>query len=550
MPFDSRLSSRIALALGLALGTPFVCAPLLSKGPVRAALATDSTSAFALRATADKPISVPSPSPPGQASSAPQDDPALVARARAIHDRVITLDTHDDISPANFTADCNYTMRLTTQVNLPKMKEGGLDVSFMIVYVGQGPLTPEGYDSAYKQAVAKFEAVHRLTTQIAEKEIGLALRAGDVPKIAASGRKVAVIGIENAYPLGMDIKRVKEFYDRGGRYMSLAHNGHSQLSDSNTGERDNVWLYGGLSPLGTQVIAEMNRWGIMVDVSHPSKSSVLQAIALSKAPVIASHSAVRSLANVSRNMDDEMLMALKQNGGVIQTVAFSSYVKADPPERTWALRLLNDEFGITPAAAGGGRGGGGGGGGRGGGGAAGAAGAAAGGGGGRQGAAAGGGGGEAATPRACPVEDPNAQPAAGRGGGGGRRRRRYGHESGRCTRTRPARGVRQAARGDQSEVAGRDARDRQGLRRSHRLRGEAHRHRSRRHLVRLRRRRRRHGLEQRQRDVQRHARARPSRLYRRTDRENLERESAARLGRSGESRWTNTGRKGVSNWVT
>ena len=479
MPFDSRLSSRIALALGLALGTPFVCAPLLSKGPVRAALSTDS-----------KPT-----------SAVQQDDPALVARARAIHDRVITLDTHDDISPANFTADCNYTMRLTTQVNLPKMKEGGLDVSFMIVYVGQGPLTPEGYDSAYKQAVAKFEAVHRLTTQIAEKEIGLALRAADVPKIAASGRKVAVIGIENAYPLGMDIKRVKEFYDRGGRYMSLAHNGHSQLSDSNTGERDNVWLYGGLSPLGKQVIAEMNRWGIMVDVSHPSKSSVLQAIALSKAPVIASHSAVRSLANVSRNMDDEMLMALKQNGGVIQTVAFSSYVKADPPERTWALRLLNDEFGITPAAAGGGRGG---------------------------GArrwwwrwrwrrwTSGGCGRRWRSGHAASVPGRGSQRAAGSWPRRRRRwtrRRRCGHEPGRCPRTRTARGVRQAARGDQSEVAGRDTRDRQGLRRSHRLRGEAHRHRSRRHLVRLRRRRRRHGLEQRKRDVQRHARARPSRLH-------------------------------------
>jgi membrane dipeptidase len=333
-----------------------------------------------------------------------------VARARGIHERVITLDTHDDISPANFTAECNYTMRLTTQVNLPKMKEGGLDVSFMIVYVGQGPLTPEGYDSAYKQAVAKFEAVHRLTAQIAEKEIGLALTAADVLRIAKSGRKVAVIGIENAYPLGTDIKRVKEFYDRGGRYMSLAHNGHSQLSDSNTGERDNVWLYGGLSPFGKQVIAEMNRLGIMVDVSHPSKASILQAIALSKAPVIASHSAVRSLANVSRNMDDEMLMALKQNGGVIQTVAFSSYVKAEPVQRTWALRLLNEEFGITtPAAGGGGGRGGGGGAGRGG------AGAAAGGGGGR----AGGGAEAAAAPRTCPVEDPNAPPAAGRGGGGG-----------------------------------------------------------------------------------------------------------------------------------
>ncbi|MGE5836670.1 MAG: dipeptidase [Acidobacteriota bacterium] len=389
MPF--KFTSRIAIAVALALGASFVCAPVLGTARVS--------------------------NPTTQGSGQTQDDPALVARARAIHERVITADTHNDISPANFTADCNYTMRLTTQVNLPKMKEGGLDVSFMIVYVGQGPLTPEGYDNAYKQAIAKFDAVHRLTTQLAEKEIGLALTPDDVRKIAASKRKVAVIGVENAYPIGLDIKRVKEFYDRGGRYMSLAHNGHSQLSDSNTGERDNVWLYGGLSPLGKQVIAEMNRLGMMVDVSHPSKASMLQAVALSKAPVIASHSGVRSVANVSRNMDDEMLMALKQNGGVIQMVALSGYVKADPPQRTWALRLLNEEFGVAAAAAGGGRGGGGGGGG---GGRAGAPDAAA-------GAAAaggrGGGGGRGAgaegAQRPCPVEDPNATPAAGRGGGGG-----------------------------------------------------------------------------------------------------------------------------------
>jgi membrane dipeptidase len=316
---------------------------------------------------------------------------------------VITADTHNDISPNQFTAACNYTQRLTTQVNLPKMKEGGLDVSFMIAYTGQGDLTQEGFASAYAQAVAKMDAVHQLTEVIAPKEIGLALTPDDVRRIAASGRKVAVIGIENGYPIGMDIKRVKEFYDRGGRYMSLAHNGHSQLADSNTGEATNTWLYGGLSPLGKQVIAEMNRWGMMVDVSHPSKGAMMQAVALSKAPIIASHSAARSVANVSRNMDDEMLMALKQNGGVVQTVAFASYVKVDPPQRTAAIAALRDEFGIVVAA--GGRGGAGGGGGRGGAGRA--------GGGGRQA-----GEGVVATPAPCPVEDPNA-PAAGRGGRGG-----------------------------------------------------------------------------------------------------------------------------------
>src|SRR5881396_543445 len=186
--------------------------------------------------------------------SAQQD---LVARARAIHDRVIALDTHNDIDPQTFTADCNYTMRLTTQVNLPKMKEGGLDVSFFIVYVGQGELTPAGYDSAYRAAVAKFDAIHRLTEQIAPREIELALTPADVLRIAKSGKKVAVIGIENGYPVGTDIKRVKEFFDRGGRYMSVAHNGNSQLADSNTGETQGYLYNNGLSPLGREVIAEM-----------------------------------------------------------------------------------------------------------------------------------------------------------------------------------------------------------------------------------------------------------------------------------------------------
>ena len=263
-------------------------------------------------------------------AQASDPEAALLARARAIHERVITLDTHNDIEPTYFTADCNYTQRLTTQVNLPKMRDGGLDVSFMIAYVGQGPLTDEGYANAYRQVVAKFDAVHRLAEQIAPKDIGLALTPDDVLRIAKSGRRVAVIGIENGYPIGTDIRRVREFYERGGRYLSLAHNGHNQLSDSNTGENTKDAPNNGVSPLGREVIAEMNRLGMMVDVSHPSKASMMQTVALSKAPIIASHSAVRRLANHSRNMDDEQLLALKQNGGVIQIVAFASYLKVSP----------------------------------------------------------------------------------------------------------------------------------------------------------------------------------------------------------------------------
>src|SRR5262249_36549069 len=130
-------------------------------------------------------------------SSAQSDDAALMAKAKLVHSRVITLDTHNDIDPANFTADCNYKMRLTTQVNLPKMVEGGMDVSFMIVYVGQGPLTPEGYDSAYKQAIAKFDAVHRFTEKIAPDNMGLALTPADVVALHKKNLRIAVIGVEN-----------------------------------------------------------------------------------------------------------------------------------------------------------------------------------------------------------------------------------------------------------------------------------------------------------------------------------------------------------------
>ncbi len=288
---------------------------------------------------------------------AQSSDAALIAKARAIHERVIKLDTHNDIEPANFTADCNYTMRLTTQVNLPKMVEGRMDVSFMIVYVGQGPLTPEGYANAYREAIAKFDAVHRLTEQIAPDSIGLALTPADVLALHRKNMRIAVIGVENGYPIGTDIKKVEEFYNRGGRYMSLAHNGNSQLADSNTGETEGYLYNNGLSPLGRQVIAELNRLGMMVDLSHPSKGANMEAMRLSKAPVIASHSSVRALADVSRNMDDEQLLALKKNGGVIQINGVANFVKADPKERAPALAKLSEEFGLN-AQGRGGRGGG------------------------------------------------------------------------------------------------------------------------------------------------------------------------------------------------
>jgi membrane dipeptidase len=281
------------------------------------------------------------------------DDPALVARARAIHDRVMTLDTHVDISPANFTSTGpNYAQKLPrTQVDIAKMEEGGLDAAFLIVYVGQSPdLTPQGFARAKESAMEKFAAVQRLVDSLAPGRVGLARTAAEARAIYASGRKVIFIGIENGFPVGSDLGNVQRFHALGGRYMSLAHNGHSQLSDSNTGERDNVWLHNGLSPLGKQVIAEMNRLGMMIDISHPSKASMMQTLQLTKAPIIASHSGVRAICNHSRNLDDEQLDGMKKNGGVVQLVAFNSYVKCDAAKtaaREAAIQALRREYGIT-----------------------------------------------------------------------------------------------------------------------------------------------------------------------------------------------------------
>ena len=157
----------------------------------------------------------------------------LIALAKGIHERVITLDTHCDFSVRNFTDSINYTQELNSQVTLPKMIRGGLDVAWFVVYTGQDSLNDAGYARAYENAMAKFNAIHKLTKEIAPSQIELAVTSGDVRRISKSGKKVAMIGVENGYPIGTDITRVKQFYDLGARYMSLAHNGHSQLCDSN-----------------------------------------------------------------------------------------------------------------------------------------------------------------------------------------------------------------------------------------------------------------------------------------------------------------------------
>ncbi|MDA7778010.1 dipeptidase [Flavobacteriaceae bacterium] len=253
----------------------------------------------------------------------------LLQKAQRIHLKSLTLDTHDDINVANFTEQLNYTMDTDTQVNIPKMEAGGMDVAWFIVYTGQGELNAEGYKKAADNAQSKFEAIHRLVNTYAPDKIGLAKSSADIDTLRMMGKKVAMIGVENAYPLGENLNEVKRYFDLGARYMSLAHNGHNQFSDSNTGEFDNTTMHNGISELGRKVIDSMNYYGIMVDISHPSKESIRQAIAHTKAPVIASHSGARALSDHPRNLDDEQLEWVKENGGVVQAVALALFVNKE-----------------------------------------------------------------------------------------------------------------------------------------------------------------------------------------------------------------------------
>jgi membrane dipeptidase len=281
--------------------------------------------------------------------------PANDARARAaeIQRSIITIDSHDDI-PLDFSTATVDPLDAQRQVNLQQMREGGLDVAFFIVYVGQTARTPENYSAAQNDALTKFGAIHRMAEELYPSVIELAYTPHDVERIWASGKLAATIGIENGYVIGKDLRLLDRYYELGARYMTLAHNGHNDIADSANPRADlgdAPSEHDGVSEFGAQVIAEMNRLGMLVDVSHISKKAALDAMRLSRAPVIASHSSVRALVDNPRNLDDETLQALAASGGVVQIVAFDPYVKAQPAERLEALRALRARFGLGESRA-------------------------------------------------------------------------------------------------------------------------------------------------------------------------------------------------------
>lgn len=257
------------------------------------------------------------------------EEARIVKKADRIHEAILTVDTHCDTPMRLMRSDFDLGVRNDDGcVDFPRMKEGGLDAEFFAVFLGQGPRTEEAHERVHNQALKIFDAIHKNVEKNSD-QAEIALSVDDAYRINREGKIVAFIGIENGYPIGNDISRVKQYYDLGARYITLSHSRNNDICDSSTDP--NGPEYGGLSEFGEGVVGEMNRLGMMIDVSHISDESFFDVIEKTKAPVIASHSSCRALCESPRNLTDEMILALKENGGVIQICILSNYLRPPKP---------------------------------------------------------------------------------------------------------------------------------------------------------------------------------------------------------------------------
>jgi membrane dipeptidase len=248
----------------------------------------------------------------------------------------LTLDTHVDI-PLDYMRDPKFDVGGDSAllVDLGKMERGGLDAAFFVIYVGQGPLTPEGYADAVAQAERKYSAIELMLGKYPDR-IRAALTPQQVRDNHARGLLSAMIGVENSYSLGHDLARIDAAYARGARYLGLVHVGNNDLCSSANPDVEhgepalNSPGDAGMSDFGRAAVARANALGMMVDISHASDKCVRDALAASKAPIIASHSSARALVDVPRNLPDDLLRAIAEDGGVVQAVAYKEFLKSDP----------------------------------------------------------------------------------------------------------------------------------------------------------------------------------------------------------------------------
>ncbi len=272
---------------------------------------------------------------------------SLEERAARIHKEAFTVDSHTD-TPMRLTREDfdfmakNDPRESRSKVDLPRMKEGGLDGIYFAVFIGQGERTPEGNERAKQEALRICDTIDALVGRHTD-EMEIATKATDLKRITRKGKRAIYLGMENGYPVGNDLAMLDTYYERGIRYVTIVHSYNNDICDSSTDSTE----HGGLSPFGEKVVQRMNDLGMMVDLSHASDETFYDVLELSRAPVIASHSCSRALCDNPRNLTDEMLLALKENGGVIQMCILSAYVRtpAPNPERDSARLAVREKHG-------------------------------------------------------------------------------------------------------------------------------------------------------------------------------------------------------------
>lgn len=269
--------------------------------------------------------------------------PSGVTKAiKTLHDGFLTLDTHLD-TPEHFSRsgwsmlDRHAVTEDLSQVDLPRMKAGGLDGGFYVIYTGQGDLTAEGYRFARDFALERATEIREMVAAHPD-QFELAYTADDAVRINKAGKSFVYQSIENSWPIGEDLTLLRTFYQTGVRMAGPVHFRNNQFGDSSTDPKGKIW--NGYSPLGLRWLAEANRLGILVDVSHASDDVVDQSVALSKAPVIASHSGARAIFDHPRNLDDGRIKKIADSGGAICINSVYLRASADSPERKAALTAI------------------------------------------------------------------------------------------------------------------------------------------------------------------------------------------------------------------
>lgn len=265
------------------------------------------------------------------------EEARIFRQAKELHQRIVTLDSHTD-TPMIFPGHFNIGEKQGGKVNLPFMEEGRIDAAFMVAYIPQGERDEASLAKATAYAEERLKEVIR-QEQLNPMRMGIARTPDDLLRLKQAGKKAIFLGIENGYALGKDVNNVRKFRDMGVSYITLCHNGDNDLCDSARGKGE--WK--GLSPLGKQMVAEMNRLGVMVDISHAAESTFYDVLVCSRYPIIASHSSARALCNHPRNLTDDQLKAIAGQGGVMQLCLYKGFIneEAEKASVSDAIRHIN-----------------------------------------------------------------------------------------------------------------------------------------------------------------------------------------------------------------